>query len=187
MYKRSVIFCRKPNWFRDRSGIKSSIPAEVSSWIYETSSLTQRLKKNCGINFRVKILNQQWIKPWPEEARILHLGMNRYALVREVQLFCNRQPLIIARTVISPDTLKGAQRRLSSLGTRPLGEVIFTYPGLKRHRLDIVQINPVDWRQELGETLDIQQVVWGRRTVYGIASRKLLVCEFFLPTVLALR
>lgn len=187
MYKRSVIFCRKLNWFTNRTGVKSGIPQEVGSWIYETASLTQRLKKNCGVNFRVKVLSQQWVKPWPGEARVLQLGMNQYALVREVQLFCHKQPLIVARTVIPPDTLKGAQRRLSSLGTRPLGEVIFTYPGLQRHRLDITKVKLLDWRQALLNSLDIHEEVWGRRTVYGIANRKLLVCEFFLPAVVRLR
>ncbi len=130
------------------------------------------------------MLNQNWARPWPEEARILLIERNRYALVREVQLFCSRQPLIVARTVIPRETLKGAQRRLSSLGTRPLGEIIFTYPALQRHRLDIVRVQAQDWNSQTAGRLAIDQPVWGRRTVYGIAGRKLLVCEFFLPAVL---
>ncbi|MGR9107462.1 MAG: chorismate--pyruvate lyase family protein [Gammaproteobacteria bacterium] len=184
MDKRSVIFCRLPAWVRDRSGIQSQIPAEAASWIYETSSLTRRLKKNCGIDFRVGLLNQGWARPWPDEAQVLGMKPQRYALVREVQLFCSRRALIIARTVIPLDTLKGAQRRLSSLGTRPLGEVIFTYPALLRHRLDLTQVQLSDWNPEIRETLAIESSIWGRRTVYGIAGRKLLVCEFFLPAVL---
>lgn len=115
---------------------------------------------------------------------MLHMKRNQYALVREVQLFCGRQALIVARTVIPRYTLKGAQRRLSNLGTRPLGEVIFTYPALRRHRLDIARVQMPDWNPRMSDTLAIDRVVWGRRTVYGIAGRKLLVCEFFLPAVL---
>ncbi|MGH8550372.1 MAG: chorismate--pyruvate lyase family protein [Methylococcales bacterium] len=184
MDKRSVIFCRQPAWLPDRLGIRSKIPRDAASWIYETSSLTQRLKKKCGIHFRVAVLNQIWVRPWSEEARILRLERSQYSVVREVQLFCSRQPLIIARTVIPRNTLKGAQRRLSSLGTRPLGEIIFTYPALSRHRLEIAQVQPLDWNPRMVEGLGIDRSVWGRRTVYGIAGRKLLVCEFFLPAVL---
>ncbi|MGH8560296.1 MAG: chorismate--pyruvate lyase family protein [Methylococcales bacterium] len=184
MHKRSIIFFREPAWFRDRCGIESKIPREAGSWIYERSSLTRRLKKHCGLQFRVAVLNQRWARPWPNEARILELRRNQLALVREVQLFCSQQPLIIARTIIPRNTLKGAQRRLSSLGARPLGEVIFTYPALVRHRLDIAQVHPLDWNPALAEVLAIDHAVWGRRTVYGIAGRKLLVCEFFLPAVL---
>ena len=184
MDKRSVIFRRLPAWFCNRPGIKAGIPVHAASWIYETASLTQRLKKNCGIDFRVRVLNQDWAKPWPEEARILQLPRNQYALVREVQLSCLTQPLIVARTVIPRDTLKGAQRRLSSLGTRPLGEVIFTFPALMRHRLDIARVQSSDWNREGCENFSIDGPIWGRRTVYGIAGRTLLVCEFFLPAVL---
>ncbi len=184
MDKRSVIFCRQPAWFRDRCGIKSDIPREAASWIYETGSLTQRLKKKCGIHFRVAVLNQGWVRPWPDEARMLHLKRSQTALVREVLLFCSRQPLIVARTIIPRTTLKGAQRRLASLGTRPLGEVIFTYPALRRDRLDTGQVHTLDWNPRIAESLAIDRSVWGRRTVYDIAGRKLLVCEFFLPAVL---
>ncbi len=184
MDKRSVIFCRQPAWFRDHRGIKSKIPRDAGSWIYERCSLTRRLKRNCGIQFRVAVLNQRWARPWPDEARILKLKRNQLALVREVRLYCSRQPLIIARTIIPRNTLKGAQRRLSSLGARPLGEVIFSYPALERHRLEIAQVQPLDWNQALAESLAIDQEIWGRRTVYGVARRKLLVCEFFLPAVL---
>jgi len=31
---------------------------------------------------------------------------------------------------------------------------------------------------------NIQQALWGRRTVYGIAHHQMLVTEFFLPAIL---
>jgi len=186
LHKRSAIFLRQPDWYSNRSGTRSGIPADVASWIFETCSLTQRLKKTCGVRFRVAVVHQRWTRPWPDEARLLHLGMHQWALVREVQLFCHRKPLIVARTVIPSDTLKGSQRKLASLGTRPLGEVIFTYPGLRRHSLDIANVACHDWNPGLRESLDINRQTWGRRTVYGIGQRRLLVCEFFLPSVLGL-
>ncbi|MGH8474632.1 MAG: chorismate--pyruvate lyase family protein [Methylococcales bacterium] len=181
---RSVIFFREPYWFPDRRGIQSTIPRSQASWIYEKCSLTRRIKKTCATHFRVQVLNQCWARPWPDEARVLELPRHQVALVREVQLFCRLSPLIVARTIIPRSTLKGAQRRLSSLGTRPLGEVIFTYPTLARHRLDITQVQPSDWNPRFAAALAIAPPVWGRRTVYAIAGRRLLVCEFFLPEVL---
>ena len=164
--------------------MKNDLPPAVCSWIYETSSLTQRLKRGCGIHFHVTLLRQTWVRPWPEEAKILNFEQKRYALVREVLLSCCKQPLIVARTIIPRDTLAGAQRKLSSLGTRPLGEVIFTYPSLMRHRLDIAMVEANDWNPGVRKQLGIERAIWGRRTVYGIAESKLLVCEFFLPAVL---
>lgn len=181
---RSVIFCHEPEWFSNRRGIRLTIPKPEASWIYETGSLTRRIKTTCAHQFRVQVLQQCWARPWPDEARILGNPEHQVALVREVQLFCGESPLIAARTIIPRDTLKGAQRRLSSLGARPLGEVIFTYPALARYRLELARVKPSDWNPEPRSRLLIEQTLWGRRTVYGIAGRKLLVCEFFLPAVL---
>ncbi len=187
MRKTSVIFCFQPRWFSSEQNCKAFLSNNVRSWLYEKSSLTQRLKNSCGSDFGVSVLHQVLSKPYIDESRVLNLSSNRYALVREVVLHSGHNPLIIARTVIPLKTLRGAQRRLSSLGSRPLGEVIFTYPGLQRLNLDIVEVSKQTWNPALIEKIKISEPVWGRRTLYGIGGRHLLVGEFFLPAVLALR
>ena len=67
-----------------------------------------------------------------DEARALGLRLGAWAWIREVQLLGDGQPWVFARTLIPADTLRGRGRRLTRLGTRPLGEVLFTDPGVRR-------------------------------------------------------
>ena len=83
-------------------------------------------------------------------------------------------------------TIKVAKRNLSHLGTRPLGEVIFSYPKLERLDLNVCCIHNTEWRKELTENVSVEEIVWGRRTVYAIQKQKMLVSEFFMPAALAL-
>ena len=186
MTDKSFLFKREPNWLPAWRGRQSNIPSTARSWLYEPASLTQRLRNTCGHAFQVRLLQQCWTKPFQGEAKTLRIRNGQQALIREVLLRCDRQPLILARTIIPHRTLRGAHRRLSNLGTRPLGEVIFSYPGLQRLRLEVAHVTKSDWNAESMADLAPNSGVWGRRTVYSLSGRTLLVCEFFLPAVLSL-
>lgn len=182
--KKSILFRRELKWSVTRPGTRRKIPSKTSSWIYESKSLTARLRRNCTPCIQVRVLTQAWQKPFVGESKLLKQAPYRHALVREVQLECNGIPLIAARTIIPAKTLTGVRRRLSRLGTRPLGEFIFCYPRLKRLALQVAQPEPGDWSSAAEINLALQRKVWGRRTLYSIGGPKLIICEFFLPTVL---
>ena len=99
-------------------------------------------------------------------------------------LHADGKPLILARTIIPAKTIKVAKSNLAHLGSRPLGEVIFSYPKLERIEMDVTLIDPPTWTQPAIAEGHIDQPIWGRRTVYAIAQRQMLVSEFFLPGVL---
>jgi chorismate--pyruvate lyase len=105
-------------------------------------------------------------------------------LTREVLLHAEGKALILARTIIPRETIKVAKSNLSHLGNRPLGEIIFSYPKLQRLDLNISLVTPETWTQAAVATGHLDQSLWGRRTVYSIAQRQMLVSEFFLPEVL---
>ena len=132
----------------------------------------------------MRVVRQCRMRPFVSEARALGVAAHRHAVVREVQLQCGDRPLILARTIIPFETLSGVHRRLSSLGTRPLGDIIFSSPDLRRAKMEIAEVS--EWCDEIADTVDSEVPVWGRRTLYELAGRRLLVCEFFLPSVLAL-
>ena len=184
MTNKSFLFNREPLWLENRSGTCHTLPGNVQSWTYEPGSLTQRLRDYYGDAIGVKILLQQWNTPFLSERRLLKLRENRYSLIREVLLHADGKPLILARTIIPAKTIKGAKRNLAHLGNRPLGEVIFSYPKLERIEMDVTLIDQPTWTQSAIAEADIDQPIWGRRTVYAIAQRQMLVSEFFLPEVL---
>ena len=184
MATKSFLFNREPKWIENRSGVRHTLPENVQSWAYEPGSLTQRLRDYYGDAIAVKILLQRWSTPFLSERRLLNLPENKYSLTREVLLHADGKPLILARTIIPATTIKVAKSNLSHLGSRPLGEVIFSYPKLERIEMDVALIQQSTWTQTARDEAHINQPVWGRRTVYAIAHKQMLVSEFFLPEVL---
>lgn len=184
MANKSFLFKREPLWLENRSGTRHTLPENVQSWTYEPGSLTQRLRDYYGNAIGVKVLLQQWSTPFLSERRLLKLRENRYSLIREVLLHADGKPLILARTIIPAKTIKVAKSNLAHLGSRPLGEVIFSYPKLERIEMDVTLIDQPTWAPSAIAKANIDQPVWGRRTVYAIAHRQMLVSEFFLPGVL---
>ena len=184
MPTKSILLTNEPAWFSNRMGTRHHIPADTQSWIYEPGSLTQRIRDYYGSTFAVKVLFHQRQKPFFSERRLLKQSNDQYSLIREVLLYANDKPLILARTIIPDKTLKGAQRSLSRLGNRPLGEVIFSYPKLKRLEMEICRVEEKKWSPAITQKYLLDQQVWGRRTVYAIHRRQMLVSEFFLPEIL---
>ncbi len=185
MNTKSYLFRREPVWHEHRRGSQHYLPIPVQSWAYETGSLTQRLRDYYGNRIAVAILFHEWRSPYLSESRLLQLSSHRYTLTREVMLHINGKPLILARTVIPDETIKVAHRNLAHLGTRPLGEVIFSYPDLERITMDLALVEPSIWTVQTRQKTAITQPIWGRRTVYAIHERPLLVSEFFLPEIVA--
>lgn len=184
MPTQSLLLSCKPRWRQNRPGLRHSLPADVASWVYEPGSLTHRLRSYYGTAVKVKILYHRRLVPFLSERKLLGQPEHRYCLIREVLLHADGMPLILARTIIPEQTIASAHRNLAHLGTRPLGEVIFSYPDLERLELHVARLNPGDWHGTAVQAGAIVAPVWGRRTVYAIMHQPLLVNEFFLPGAL---
>lgn len=161
-----------------------NIPPATLSWLFEPGSITRRLRGIYGEDVGVKVLRQHWDLPFPGEARLLGVARRRRCLVREVLLHADGQPLVLARTIIPRSNLRGVHRNLTRIGSRPLGEVIFADPHLQRLEMQIAYVQPEAWASRLAAETPILAPLWGRRTVYAIRHRPLLVSEFFLPGLL---
>ncbi len=163
----------------------STIPAHYLPWLLDTASLTQRLVCACSGTFRVQLLSQAWDRPQWDEARALGMRDRDRALVRQVQLLCNERPWVYARTILPRATLTGAERRLAHLKSRSLGAVLFADPTLQRERIEIAPLRPSDrLYARATHGLDASpDAIWGRRTVFRLRGKPLLVSEFFLPGI----
>lgn len=136
-----------------------------------------------GNRLAVSLLYHRWKPAFAEECQTLNLPHHRYQLIREVLLHVDATPLVLARTILPEATIRIAHRNLSHLGTRPLGEVIFAYPDLELRRR-YFSLSPANvWSLAVRAEFDINQTMWGRRTLYAIHNQPLLVSEFFLPAI----
>ena len=157
------------------------VPARWRHWLLDRGSLTQRLMTASDGQFRVRILAQGIAKPRRSEAQILGIANHHLAVVREVILYGNDQPWVYARSVLPISSLTGRLTRLRKLDERPLGALLFADPSMRRGKLELASVQPskVPLPLELGI---FDTPLWGRRSVFYVADKPLLVSEIFLPT-----
>lgn len=132
----------------------------------------------CGSDFSVRVISQNWQKLGAEEASAMALNNVHSALVRQVLLCCDDRPLVYARTVIPATTIQGAQRRYANMGNRPLGAMLFADRTMKR---EVVEVGILPDGLIVNQHGQYDEPVWGRRSVFRVSNKPLLVAEYFLP------
>jgi chorismate--pyruvate lyase len=155
------------------------IPNERLKDLLDQGSLTHLLIQKSGGDFKVKVLAQSWQFPTLSECARLQIKHRQYAFVREVALLCKGEVWVMARSVIPKATLKGKLKHLTHLGSRPLGATLFKDPSLERTLFEVSQIDNFYLRGKL--KLSNKEVCWGRRSVFRLQKKLVLVEEVFLP------
>lgn len=175
----------EPIWRQKKQYFSNDIDSVIANWLFDPSSLTERLIRECTGQFSVRVLAQGWGLPMANEAKRLNMPSRRLGLIRQVHLLNNDQPIVYARTVIPPETLRGKQRRLLRLGQRPLGAVLFADKSMHRTEMELARITaeqPLFQQATSNATYD-STAIWGRRSVFYLQDKPLLVSEIFLPTI----
>ena len=168
---------RIQHWRNRAQSFYSDLSPEVSDWLFDPSSLTARLIGHCSGKFKVHVLSEGYTCPSLSEHRILGMANRETALLREVHLLCDGHPVVYARTVIPVSTLVGPQQRLAHLGNKPLGAVLFSDKTMQRGEVQIARLKSEQVKLDSDDGADI----WGRRSVFKLNNKPLLVSEYFLP------
>ena len=176
---------RNPVWKSYSQQRVLGIPQHYQPWLTDRGSLTKRLIDNCPGHFRVQVLMQKHCRPMCNEALRLQMPCDAFALVREVFLLCDETPWVCARTIIPHSTLTGREKRLAHLRNRSLGAKLFADPSMRRDELEVVRIRVGDrLYSKINETIPLGvDEIWGRRSVFYLSGKPLLVSEVFLPSV----
>jgi len=155
------------------------------SWLLDVSSLTQRLILASGGQFQVEVISEQWIKPLLSERELLGMRRGTIARVRQVRLLCKGSPCVFARTVIPYSTMHGPVRRLAMLGNKSLGAVLFSDRSMRRGEIEIADISKHDYlyAQAMHGVRQKSDHLCGRRSVFYLSGKPLLVNEIFLPAI----
>lgn len=178
-----------PAWALHPRWLRSRIPDGLRSWLLDAGSLTDRLKAACPGCFRVRVLGERWQRPRLDETRLLEMPRSTVAWIREVHLLCEGRPWVFARTVVPVTTLTGRQRRLARLGDRPLGAFLFADPGMSRGAVELAPLvgGQSMFADAVAGSSQTPAEIWGRRSVFRVGGKPLLVTEIFLPPVNRLR
>lgn len=173
-------FIQEPHWQNYQKFRHKSINPERLDWLLDPGSLTMRLKNYCR-NFRVEVLSQQWGAVFLSEGHQLGIPERQWANIREVKLLCDDVPLVFARTIIPRATLTGLERKLLTIGNKPLGQLLFDHPDMRRSTFEIAEIKPQHYQFQKARTglEDNKTLLYGRRSVFFLSGKPLSVSEIF--------
>ncbi len=127
--------------------------------------MTARLKRHWP-DVAVRVLHEGLRVPTNDERQCLKLPAGVACWVREVLLHAGNKHLIVARTIVPEWTPENPWQIVSTLGQRPLGELLFSLPHLVRTPLEF--------------TRDVDTGAFSRRRVYEWSGARLLLTEEFL-------
>lgn len=159
-----------PNWKTAHSVNALTDNPHHQAWLLERGSLTLRLKKTCP-DLSVQVLEQGLTSALPDEYQRLNLKPNQPVWLRCVKIKCADLPLIYARTVIPNFNADNPWQQIQTLGTKPLGEILFSRHDLKRS--DFEFCNSGHWP-------NLAQAYLARRCVFEQQGFPLLLTEVFL-------
>lgn len=174
-------FHREPAWQMLRRVAVSQAPYEWRHWLLDRGSLTERLLAKSNGQLRVRVLSQQLETPRLSECRRLHMHSRSLAMVREVILYGRDQPWVYARSILPLTTLTGRLRCLRKLDNRPLGQLLFNDPSMHRDPIETACLTRGNC--DLPPAMGVfDRPLWGRRSVFRLDDKPMLVSEIFLPT-----
>ena len=171
---------RKNHWLR-----KPILCSAYRKWLVDNGSLTARLKARYA-DFSVRPVLLKNAKSFTDEFALLGLKASQHALIREVLLMGNNQPVVFAHSLLPRASLRGAWQGLGKLGNKPLGATLFTNPKVKRTPLEYKKLarhHPISMRVA-GHLKTSPKALWARRSIFSINCAKILVTEVFLEQLL---
>jgi chorismate--pyruvate lyase len=141
------------------------------TWVSDPGSLTKRLQAKSGGNFSVDLVDEDWQSDLPLRVRSLFgpLASTHRFWSRKVTLLGCDTPWVKAHTLIPQHSLLSPLKRVMELNTQPLGEYLFKHPELVRGAMDVTPLG---------------RDTWGRRSLFYLFGKPILVAEFFLPALL---
>lgn len=148
-------------------------------WLLDKGSLTAKLIALSQGDFRVEVVRQAYARANRSEVEALGIATHSLCLIREVVLMGHGQAWIFARSVLPLSSIGGKLRHLRKQGSRPLGAFLFSQPQLIRSPIALALIN--SHHGYVPSELIGDNSLWGRRSIFYVAGKPLLVSEVFLP------
>ncbi|KMY01844.1 chorismate--pyruvate lyase [Pseudomonas syringae KCTC 12500] len=166
-----------PAWLEREQLINAPDPVMLE-WLFNKDSLTRRLDRLSDGRFSVFPQFEGWQPLRPDECLALGLPEAGEGWVREVYLRGNGNNWVFARSVAARSALLDGGLNMDELGTRSLGELLFSDPAFVRGTLEVCHY-PEAWLP----AADAARGLWARRSRFDRGALSVLVAEVFLPAL----
>ncbi|OWJ95439.1 chorismate--pyruvate lyase [Pseudomonas sp. A46] len=152
--------------------------AGIRDWLFDQGSLTRRLTALSDNAFSVTPLVEGWQPLRTDECSALGIPAGSLGWVREVFLRGHGDIWVFARSVAARAALEGSGLDLHQLGSRSLGELLFSDRAFDRGAIEVTRY-PAAW---LPAEVRAERL-WGRRSCFSRGELGVLVAEIFLPAL----
>ncbi|KPY83192.1 chorismate lyase [Pseudomonas syringae pv. tagetis] len=166
-----------PIWLRREQLIDAPEPL-LLEWLFNQDSLTRRLNRLSDGGFSVLPQFEGWQALRRDECLALDLPATSEGWVREAYLRGNDIHWVFARSVAARSALQEGGLNMDDLGTRSLGELLFSDPAFVRGPLEVCHY-PEAWLP----AADAARGLWARRSRFSRGALSVLVAEVFLPAL----
>ncbi len=161
--------------------------AELAPWLRDRGSLTRRIQQRCT-SFAVRGVRSGLARIALDESALLGIAPQQMAYSREVFLYADGQPVVFAHSALADAHLRGVWSAVRTLGSKPLGALLFAHPLVARkplHYQTLRNTHPL-YKRAAGILNDPPHRLWARRSLFHLNGAPLLVTEVFLPAILGL-
>jgi chorismate--pyruvate lyase len=143
----------------------------AAQWLAAPGSLTRLLKLASNNNFQVQVQAEAWEEIANSELRQQFgpLAAEHRFWSRRVVLLGAGEPWVQAHTLMPEHSLMSPLKQVLELGSRPLGEFLFEHPDLLRSHYEVARHSAR---------------TWGRRSLFLLYQKPIMVAEFFLPALM---
>ena len=155
------------NWKEESQQAFEDLPPELLTIMSDKGSLTTALRNIANDSFKVEVLSEKLDVPYSSESHKLRMDRNMNATIRQVLLYIFETPVVYARSVIPNELTERSETGLASLGSKPLGHLLFKDGIMKKSRREFTCVEGIH----------------GRRTPYEYEGGTILVNEFFLKDI----
>jgi len=140
----------------------------IQRLLYDQGSLTQQLIEVSNGRFRVQTVELAWRNVLGDDLRKLFgpVAPSHKFWSRKTVLLCEGAPAVLAHSLMPEHAAQSALEQVLALGEQPMGEYLFSQIGLKRGAFQFAQS---------------EQGYWGRRRLFYLDSKPIMVAEFFIP------
>jgi chorismate--pyruvate lyase len=161
---------------------------ELAPWLRDRGSLTQRIQQRCT-NFTVRNLHNGLARIALDESALIGLSPHQLAWSREVFLYADGLPVVFAHSALAAAHLRGVWSEVGTLGSKPLGALLFAHPLVERKPLHYQPLRSTHhlYRRATALQHDPPHRLWARRSLFYLGDAPLLVTEVFLPGILMLK
>ncbi len=153
------------SWMTYKEMINQVKNDSIKSWLSESGPITKRISAN--ENFELNLLREEIDEVDETEKKYLGNSIGDIK-VREVLLLGNKVPKVYAKSLIPVKTIRKGFSKLGSLGTKPLGDILF-----EKNIFNKIDVMYSSFVHE-------DSIFWGRKTKYLVKNLPFSVMEIFL-------